>query len=161
MDPCDIFKSMGCLLRCNSCGSFDEHMETVRWFSSQVEAFASEWRAEVVDARVWTEVDPDPDFDGHGEAQGFFVNCGSLDGYAKQSGTVFRAAHEKIASDLAYDLRTADTAGGSHRAGGSQVRCVQLTIFSTAEMDACYPIGRHCRINDRASFQGVSCDDGI
>lgn len=96
---------MGCLLRCNSCGSLNGRMEPLRWFSSDVESLSPEWRETIVDERVWTQVDPDQEFQGHGEAGGFFVTSGTLDGYAKVSGDIFRAANEKIASDLAYDLR--------------------------------------------------------
>ena len=78
-------------------------METVRWFSAEVESLARFWREVVVDTNPWVEVEAEPGF-AHGEAAGFFVNCGPLDGYGKQSGASFRAAHEKVAADLGFEL---------------------------------------------------------
>lgn len=74
----------------------------IRWFSDEVRACSAEWRATLVTPDAWQQVGQAGA--AGGEAEGFFVQCGSVDGYAKDSGNAFRAAHEKIASDLASDL---------------------------------------------------------
>ena len=79
----------------------------LRSFSAEVETLSAEWRAEVVSSLSWeaSEARARP-----GEAEGFFVRCGERGGYAKPGknkppvGDHPRAAHEKIASDLAFEL---------------------------------------------------------
>lgn len=77
-------------------------MECVRWFSPEVETVAPQWRGETRTTLRWTQAGQPGE--AGGEAQGFFVRSNGLDAYAKGSGGVFRAAHEKIAADLAHDL---------------------------------------------------------
>jgi len=84
-------------------------MPTRRCFRTDVEALAKEWReGGPLTSGTWT-ASGNPGAKG-GEAQGFFVNSDGLTGYAKPSkkrknpDEPPRAAHEKIASDLAYDL---------------------------------------------------------
>ncbi|WP_238208693.1 hypothetical protein [Methylobacterium marchantiae] len=74
----------------------------IRWFSDEARDCSAEWRATLVSADAWQQIGQAGA--AGGEAEGFFVQCGSVEGYAKDSGGAFRAAHEKIASDLAFDL---------------------------------------------------------
>ena len=79
---------------------------TGRGFSAAFEAIAESWRAEVVSPDTW--VAKSAAGIAGGQASGYFVSSGPLNGFAKPSaldhdGTP-RAAHEKIASDLGYDL---------------------------------------------------------
>ena len=66
-----------------------------------------------------------------GEAQGFFVRASSADGYAKDSGGAFRAAHEKIAADLAHELRLPIPPVVLWTAGGHS-RSISRVPFSNA-----------------------------
>jgi hypothetical protein len=85
-------------------------MTNVRCFLADVEAIAPDWRRETLTTLAWSS--PGNPGEAGGQAQGFFVRCGSLTGFAKPSrqpnepaGAPPRAVHEKIASDLAFDLR--------------------------------------------------------
>jgi hypothetical protein len=81
-------------------------MAGLRTFSADVETLAAHWRQ-----RVETDSDWKPTGnagDQGGEAAGYFVTSGTLNGYAKPSkidASLGRAAHEKIAApsaDLSY-----------------------------------------------------------
>lgn len=79
-----------------------------RAFPEAAEAASQQWRAEVLTGLAWTVVGS-PGERG-GEAQSFFVRSGHAGGYAKPGRNQPpvtqhpRAAHEKIAADLAFDL---------------------------------------------------------
>lgn len=82
-----------------------------RAFSGHVERTASEWRSQAVTALEWTPTSRAGV--AGGEARGFFATAEApeaLDGFAKPGkndpppSTLPRAAHEKAASDLAFDL---------------------------------------------------------
>lgn len=81
-------------------------MLTGRAFGDAVEALASEWRKGILTTDAWRSTSRPGAVQG--ESEGFFVGCGGHDGYAKPSKAkrdqVPRAAHEKIAADLACDL---------------------------------------------------------
>lgn len=80
----------------------------IRRFADNVEAIARAWRAQVLSAESWRVVGPRTI--QHGEASGFFVTANGVGGYAKPGRNQPpvtehpRAAHEKIAADLAHDL---------------------------------------------------------
>jgi hypothetical protein len=85
-------------------------MPIVRCFGHKVEAIAAAWRTEALTSLMWSQ-SGNPGEAG-GQAQGFFVRCGEVTGFAKPSkqsnepaDAPPRAAHEKIASDLAFDLQ--------------------------------------------------------
>jgi hypothetical protein len=85
-------------------------MPDIRRFRIDVETVADAWRKEMLTLLAWSS--PGNPGQAGGQALGFFVKCGSLTGFAKPSkqanepaGAPPRAAHEKIASDLAFDLR--------------------------------------------------------
>jgi hypothetical protein len=85
-------------------------MPTIRCFPANVEAVAPVWRAETLTTLPWSS--PGNPGEAGGQAQGFFVKSGDLTGFAKPSrqpnepaDAPPRAVHEKIASDLAFDLR--------------------------------------------------------
>jgi hypothetical protein len=79
-----------------------------RKFPTACELIATNWRACVESSDDWSPKSK-PGADG-GEASGYFVTCGPINAYAKPSALdatplpVPRAAHEKIACDLAQDL---------------------------------------------------------
>ena len=81
-------------------------MAAYRSFSDDVEATAKFWRGFIVSRRQWKFVGV-PGSAG-GEAKGTFVRASTLDGFAKptheKKDSMPRAAHEKIASDLAFEL---------------------------------------------------------
>jgi HipA-like protein len=78
----------------------------LRGFSAEVEGLAAEWRNAPVTAEAWT-TDGNM-FAAPGEAGGCFVVSGNRRGWAKPGAKKMddcpRAAHEKIASDLAFEL---------------------------------------------------------
>jgi hypothetical protein len=85
-------------------------MPIIRCFQTDVETVADAWRLETLTSLAWSS--PGNPGEAGGQAQGFFVKCGGLTGFAKPSKQANeppdappRAAHEKIASDLAFDLR--------------------------------------------------------
>jgi hypothetical protein len=69
---------------------------------------SAEWRRMAVHAHAWEATAEERP---GGEAQGYFVSCAGIRGYLKPTnenppvGQHPRAAHEKIAADLAFDLR--------------------------------------------------------
>ncbi len=75
--------------------------------SKLLPTIGAEWRTKVLHDLPWK---PTAEERPGGEAEGFFVACGELRGYLKPSkadaqiATHPRAAHEKIAADLAFDL---------------------------------------------------------
>jgi hypothetical protein len=80
--------------------------ERIRNFDPDVETIAKKWRAEVVSEGDWTVVgDPSPT-----ESGAFFVRSPEAEGFAKPWANTTsvalkpRAALEKIAGDMAYDL---------------------------------------------------------
>lgn len=78
----------------------------LRTFPADVELLAKEWRARAESGRAWKPTGDAP----IGESDPFYVTSGDLSGVAKPRETkpppsqFPRAAYEKIASDLAYDL---------------------------------------------------------
>lgn len=81
----------------------------LRHFSREVSDRAPQWRTTIEGPTDWEYVGPDPT--ALGESRGFFVRSPTFgDGFAKPGRNQPpvrehpRAAHEKIASDLAYDL---------------------------------------------------------
>lgn len=97
----------------NTTGGFKSQAMTsrrsVRGFSGAVEAIARHWREHAVSPDDWRATTGKTG-EAEGEAQGYFVTSGPLNAYAKPSAidpgpnAPPRAAHEKIASDLAFDL---------------------------------------------------------
>ncbi|HZZ94281.1 MAG TPA: hypothetical protein VFE23_17100 [Usitatibacter sp.] len=79
---------------------------TGRGFSAAFEAIAENWRGAVVSADSWVPKSA-AGVEG-GQASGYFVSSGTLNGFAKPStldaDNIPRAAHEKISADLGYDL---------------------------------------------------------
>lgn len=79
-----------------------------RQFPNEVEAIASNWRGNVLSSTQWSP-DGQPGQFG-GQASGYKVTSGTVLAFAKPSAIdgenppVPRAAHEKIAADLAFDL---------------------------------------------------------
>ncbi|WNG54452.1 hypothetical protein F0U59_06385 [Archangium gephyra] len=80
----------------------------LRTFPPQVEQLARQWRGEVLTSSTWTQVG---DVIEHFESEPFFVRSSEGAAGLAKPGTVEppvhqlpRAAHEKIASDLAFDL---------------------------------------------------------
>jgi hypothetical protein len=84
-------------------------MPAARRFPQEAEALARSWREHVETADPWRPTG-NPGAAG-GQAQGYFVTSGPVNAFAKPSQRdtsptpVPRAAHEKIAADLAFDLR--------------------------------------------------------
>jgi hypothetical protein len=85
-------------------------MPVIRCFPADVETVAQVWRRETFTSLTWSSAG-NPGEAG-GQAQGYFVKCGELTGFAKPSkqpnepaDAPPRTVHEKIASDLAFDLR--------------------------------------------------------
>jgi hypothetical protein len=81
-------------------------MEGIRRFSAEVEARAKAWREAV--STDWPWADRGKPGEVGGVTQGYFIDCEGIAGFAKPSRStdpVPTAAQEKIASDLAYDLR--------------------------------------------------------
>lgn len=82
-------------------------MKNFRSFPPATEQIAIDWRSQSVTILNWQGQAISHQA---GEASGFFVTCGSLSGYAKPGKNQppvaqhCRAAHEKIASDLAFEL---------------------------------------------------------
>jgi hypothetical protein len=80
-------------------------MVAVRKFPPEAEALAKSWRDRPETAGPWKPTG-NPGAAG-GQAQGYFVTSGPANAFAKPSQrdpSVPRAAHEKIAADLAFDL---------------------------------------------------------
>ena len=80
-------------------------MVAVRCFFDTTEQYARAWRCDLVTDQAWKVVG-NPGSEG-GESKGFFVRSGELRGFAKPSdlrADKFRAGHEKIAADLAFEL---------------------------------------------------------
>jgi hypothetical protein len=79
-----------------------------RQFSSACELVARDWRTNVESPDEWTATTAPGAL--LGESQGYLVTCGAINAYVKPSKKdksalpVPRAAHEKIAADLAQDL---------------------------------------------------------
>jgi hypothetical protein len=86
----------------------DPFMAGLRSFSDDIETLASAWRARAETTDEWRHTSVAGS--AGGEASGYFVTSGALNGYAKpskidtDSNAWPRACHEKIASDLAFDL---------------------------------------------------------
>jgi hypothetical protein len=85
-------------------------MATIRCFKADVEKEAEGWRKQILSPLAWSS--PGNPGEAGGQAQGFFAKCGGLTGFAKPTKQPNepaeappRAVHEKIASDLAFDLR--------------------------------------------------------
>jgi hypothetical protein len=85
-------------------------MAGLRSYSADVESLAAAWRARCeTEGDEWRETSKAGD--AGGEASGYFVTSGTVNGYAKPSKVdrsaqpYPRAAHEKIAADLAFELR--------------------------------------------------------
>jgi len=82
-------------------------MSGFRNFPTNVEQVAQEWRKIALTTQAWT-VTNEPKKPG--EAQGFWVRSNSVSGYAKPGRNQppvsehCRAAHEKISSDLGFEL---------------------------------------------------------
>ena len=82
-------------------------MSSFRSFKTDIEQIAKDWRVVVVTPDAWLVQNI---VHQHGEAQGLFVRNGAISGYAKPGkdqppvSQHCRAAHEKIASDLAFEL---------------------------------------------------------
>src|SRR6266480_2193467 len=76
----------------------------LRNFPKDVEVIASSWRRNVITVDPWKPTGI-PGAAG-GEAQGYYVTSGTVNAYAKPSklDPLPKAAHEKIASDLAFDI---------------------------------------------------------
>jgi hypothetical protein len=80
-----------------------------RLFSPSCETLARDWRARIESEDEWAATSAPGPATG-GESAGYLVSCGPVNAYCKPSMTdaspvpVPRAAHEKIASDLAQDL---------------------------------------------------------
>jgi hypothetical protein len=81
-------------------------MAGLRAFSPDVEGLATAWRGRCeTQEDEWKETSKAGS--AGGEASGYFVTSGTVNGYAKPSkidATYPRAAHEKIAADLALEL---------------------------------------------------------
>ena len=80
-------------------------MTTLRCFPEATELHAQNWRDSLVTDEAW-EIIGNPG-EAQGESRGFFVRLDDLKGFAKPSQLKpdkFRAGHEKIASDLAFEL---------------------------------------------------------
>lgn len=79
-----------------------------RVFTTDVEIVAAEWRRQVLTTDVWAVAGRPGDKGG--ESAGFFVRSGDRGGFAKPGrddppvAQCPRAAHEKIAADLAFEL---------------------------------------------------------
>lgn len=81
-----------------------------RIFTGSVEAIAQVWRGAAKSEDTWKESTGARAGEAGGETQGYYVTCGPLNAFAKPSkvdASVPRAAHEKIAADLAFDLKIA------------------------------------------------------
>lgn len=85
-------------------------MLVLRSFSPDVEALAAAWRDRVPCVQQDHCRHTSQAGSAGGEASGYFVTSGPINGYAKPSmidttpQPYSRAAHEKIAADLAHDL---------------------------------------------------------
>jgi hypothetical protein len=79
--------------------------ESFRTFSGELEALAEKWAGTALTTDAWK----DDGFFGGTESKPFKVSCGSVSGIAKpgvkKNDGVWRAAQEKIASDLAFELK--------------------------------------------------------
>jgi hypothetical protein len=79
--------------------------ESFRAFSPELETLAASWAGTPLTAEAWK----DEGFLGGSESNPFKVSSGTLAGIAKpgrkKPDNICRAAHEKIASDLAFELR--------------------------------------------------------
>lgn len=80
----------------------------LRTFLPDGEAVAREWRQRVETCEPWRPTSTAGD--AGGEATGYFVTSGPINGYAKPSKLPgahdpwWRSGHEKVAADLAFDL---------------------------------------------------------
>ena len=129
-----------------------------------------EWRSKALDTAPWkatTEERPG------GEAQGFFVARDGLRGYLKPSkadaadiAAVPRAAHEKIAADLAFDLGLpippAILVDGKACGGLVQAAVVSLVLYpeihkwdQAAATPASLAMARHILRSTRAAWSGI------
>jgi hypothetical protein len=79
--------------------------ESFRAFSADLETMANSWAKSAVTTEVWKDLG----FFGNTESKPFRVSSGNVLGIgkpgAKKADNVCRAAHEKVASDLAFELR--------------------------------------------------------
>ena len=79
--------------------------ESFRAFSQDLEPIAGLWANSALTEQVWKDEGPF----SNTESRPFRVSCGNLSGIAKpgekKTDNVCRAAHEKIASDLAFELK--------------------------------------------------------
>lgn len=104
--------------------------------SPLIETVGKEWRNKVFDATAWRATKEERP---GGEAEGFWVTNGELRGYLKPSksnppmNVHPRAAHEKIAADLAFDLRLqvspAVLVDGRACGGGVEAAAVSLVVY--------------------------------
>ena len=85
--------------------AFNMPRESFRAFSPELETLAGAWAANASTADGWQ----DDGFFGGSESNPFKVSVGNLSGIAKpgrkKTDNICRAAHEKIASDLAFELK--------------------------------------------------------
>jgi hypothetical protein len=106
-------------------------------FSRDGDALSRDWRGRVISDDPWRQTSS-PGADG-GEAQGYFVTSGPTNAYAKPSKIdtsaqpVPRAAHEKIAADLAHDTAVPLPGAILHRwptpPAGCDQPCVALSLI--------------------------------
>jgi hypothetical protein len=79
--------------------------ESFRAFSPELETLAASWARNIVSSEAWK----DEGFFGGSESNPFKVSSGELLAIAKpgrkKTDSICRAAHEKIASDLAFELK--------------------------------------------------------
>ncbi len=79
--------------------------DSFRAFSPDLEAIAESWAKSAVTEQPWKDGGPF----GNTESKPFSVSCGNLSGIAKpgekKTDNICRAAHEKITSDLAFELK--------------------------------------------------------
>jgi hypothetical protein len=109
----------------------------IRRFPDKAEVIARAWRAQVMSNESW-QVAASRAIQ-HGEASGFFVTASGIGGYAKPGRNQPpvhehpRAAHEKIAADLAHDLGLPVPPcilwDQGPRATGERFCCVSLEVF--------------------------------
>jgi hypothetical protein len=141
--------------------------------SPLLRSVGAEWRAKVVDTSPWkATVEERPG----GEAQGFWVQCGELRGYLKPSKADAqidmhpRAAHEKIAADLAFDLglpvSPAVLVDGIECGGIVKAAVVSLVLYREVHKwghvtttTASAAIARHILRVNRAAWSGILAFD--
>lgn len=121
-----------------------QERKTFRTFDGSLETLATDWRNAVISGDAWQVVQTCGSVGG--EAQSLVVRCASTGGYAKPGHNNMavtalpRAAHEKIVSDLAYELHLPIPPvilwdrGGAVPAGQERYTAISALAFTNAQM---------------------------